>query len=215
MNPAHKVEYIEVAFAPSGLGLTGRVSFAANLGEIAPKSPIYLGNAPVKSAVDGVVTAGTNLDTANTNKETARKAYFAAIGLEVAALAAYDVAAGVLRATLPLYCKTAQELEGLGCTRKVRGVSVPLIPPVLVTAKPDKELGSIYAHAHRIPGLFHYILQVSPDPITATSWEEQPGGTAIRHLTGLVSGKLYWLRWCTERGSQRSSWSIPVSVTAK
>jgi hypothetical protein len=215
MNPSHKVETIEVALAPSSLGTTGRVSFAAMLAQVAPQSAIYTGNTPVKTAIDALVKAGAALEAAATAKETAKQVYFTAIGAEVAAQAAYDVAAGVVRGTLPLYCKTAQDLESLGCARKVKSASVPLVPPVLVTGRPDKDPGSIYTHAHRISGLFRYILEISVDPVTPTSWEEQPGGTATRKLTGLVSGKLYWLRWCTERGTKRSTWSVPISVTAK
>jgi hypothetical protein len=214
-NPSHKVQTIEVYLAPSSLGIPGRISFAAMLAQVAPQSAIYTGNAPVKTAIDALVKAGASLAAATTAKETARQAYFTAIGVEVAAQTAYDLAAGVVRGTLPLFCKTAQDLESLGCSRRIKSASVPLIPPVLVIVRPDKDPGSIYTHAHRIPGLFKYILAVSVDPITPTSWEEQTGSTATRHLSGLVSGKLYWLRWCTERGTKRSAWSAPISVTAK
>ena len=165
--------------------------------------------------VDNLVKAGGTLGSASTAKESARQAYFAAIGVEVAAQSAYDVCAGAFRAAVPIYCKTPQDLESLGGARKIKSASVPLVPPVLVTGRPDKDPGSIYAHAHRIPGLFDYILAVSPDPVTTTSFEEQPGTAAIRRLTGLVSGKLYWLKYCTERGSQRSAWSVAIPVTAK
>ena len=215
MNPSHKVTLMEIALSPSNLGVAGRVLYAAKLGQMAPQSSIYTGNAEFKTVVDNLVKAGSTLGSTSTAKESARQAYFAAIGAEAAAQIAYDVCAGVFRAAVPIYCKTPQDLETLGGARKVRGASVPLIPPVLVTGRPDKDPGSIYVHAHRIPGLTDYILAVSPDPVTATSFVEQPGTGAIRRLTGLVSGNKYWLKYCTQRGSQRSTWSAAIPVIAK
>jgi len=92
---------------------------------------------------------------------------------------------------------------------------VPLTFPVVVTAKPAAKVkGAILAHAKRITGLTKYICAVSVDPPTPTSWVVQNGEQARRTITGLDSGKGYWIKFCTERGSLRSDWSQPVYCVA-
>jgi hypothetical protein len=40
------------------------------------------------------------------------------------------------------------------------------------------------------------------------------GAQARRVISGLESGKGYWIKYATERGSNRSAWSDPVYCVA-
>jgi hypothetical protein len=42
-----------------------------------------------------------------------------------------------------------------------------------------------------------------------------PGTSAKRTIEGYVSGKQYFIHYCTERGQQRSAWGDPVPVLAR
>ncbi len=59
----------------------------------------------------------------------------------------------------------------------------------------------------------HFAAQVSPDPVTATSWASLPGNGKERKLSGYPSGTKLWVRFAQVRYGLQSDWSVPVLVT--
>jgi hypothetical protein len=130
-------------------------------------------------------------------------------------VAAADADLDVFRAIAETVCKTEADLHTLGVSRRVKAPAVALQAPAHVATAPAKKVkGAIAAHAQRTAGLSKYICAISLDPVTPTSWQVLAGTAARRTITGLDSGKLYWIRYCTERGALRSDWSTPVQCVA-
>jgi hypothetical protein len=57
------------------------------------------------------------------------------------------------------------------------------------------------------------VAEVSPDPITATSWTLMPGAGKQRKLSGYASGTRLWVRFAAVKYGQQSAWSTPVMLT--
>jgi hypothetical protein len=66
---------------------------------------------------------------------------------------------------------------------------------------------------HETGGTRHrYAAEMSPDPVTATSWSTLPGTGKSRKLTG-KSGTSVWVRFAVLHGQTQGDWSAPVLVT--
>jgi hypothetical protein len=215
MAAENKVDTVLIDMNLGDLGKVGRVQIASVIGQFAPKSTLYQTNASLKQAADDIIAAGADLDAKIKAKEAAKQTYLTAVGAEATSQRAFDNTAGVFKAQAQIFCKTAQDAQNLGCNRKVKRPKVALTGDLKIDAKPGADLGSILLHVTRIPGLEKYVAEISVNPMTATSWQPLPGTTARRKLLGLVSGQQYWIRFCTERGTDRSSWSEPVPVIAR
>ena len=211
----HKQLMMRIALNLAALGIHGRTTLAKLVLQLAPKSAIYLAQPAIKDLADRVGAGGADVEAKQKDVELKKKAYLSAVvardqsdqQLEVDIVAYKNAARGV--------CKTPKDLEDLGLAHTPTPPETPLTVPTGVTAEPGKEKGSFVGRCKRIPGLGKYICAVSPDPMTATSWTEV-AGTGLKHIfSGYETGKGYWIRFCTERGQQRSAWSDPVYVIAR
>ena len=62
----------------------------------------------------------------------------------------------------------------------------------------------------RVSGAKSYLIQISPDPITATSWTQSGASTKSSFTAAdLESGKKYWLRVAALGTAVQSPWSDP------
>jgi len=215
MSTNHKPPSMAVKMNLSQLDILGRLTLIALILKFAPTSTQYASNADYQKAVDKVTAHGPTLKKAHDDAEAAQKAATAAITARETEVAVTDGDLNILRALAETIFKSEADFHANGLTKRDKSVPPELVPPTTVTVKPGKkEKGSIFSHAKRIPGLTRYILAISLDPITATSWQVLNGAAARRTLTGLESGKGYWIKYCTERGSDRSAWSDPVYCVA-
>ena len=212
---AHKLIIMRIVLNLARLGTAGRAKLATLVGQFAPNSAVYLAVPSVKEIADKVLAGGVDLQAKQKDVEVKKKAYAMAV-------VARDTSDQQLAAHLNAYrgvassvCKAALEVEGLALSKAVPSPPVPLSAPTKVTAKAGKEKGSFTSHAVRIPGLQKYIVEVSVETVTATSFQQVAGTGAKRAFAGYESGKGYWIRYCTERGQQRSAWSDPVYVVAR
>jgi hypothetical protein len=198
----------------SQLDVMGKLTLIALLAKFAPNSTQYAGNADFKSAADRVIAHGPTMKSAHDDAEQAKKAAETAANARDVEVAAFDGDFNILRAIAETILKTDADFHANGLTRQIRGAHVPLTSPG-VTATPSKRVkGAIVARAKRITGISKYICAISVDPVTPTSWIVQNGTQSLRTITGLESGKGYWIKYCTERGANRSDWSIAFYCVA-
>jgi hypothetical protein len=198
----------------SQLDVMGKLTLIALVAKFAPNSSQYAGNAEFKAAADRVIGHGPTLKTASDTAETAKKAADTAINARDVEEVAFDGDFNIFRAIAETVLKTEADFHANGLTQQVRGTHVPLVAPVVTATPSTKAKGAIAARAKRIAGISKYICAISVDPQTATSWTVQNGTQSRRTITGLDSGKGYWIRFCTERGSNRSDWSTPFYCVA-
>jgi hypothetical protein len=215
MSQSHKPVTMQVKLNLAQLGITGRLALIALVTKVAPQSPLYASDPEVKTAVDAVAGHGPTLTAAGADAEAKRQAATTSLVAREVEVAAADADLDVFRAIAEKVCKTEADLHTLGVSRRVKAPAVALQAPAHVATAPAKKVkGAIAARAQRIAGLSKYICAISVDPATPTSWQVLAGTAARRTITGLDSGKLYWIRYCTERGSVRSDWSTPVQCVA-
>jgi hypothetical protein len=211
----HKQLMMRIALNLASLGINGRTALAKLVLKFAPQSAIYLSNPTIKDLADKVVAGGADVEAKQTDVDIKRKAYLSAV-------VARDTSDGQLCVDIVTYkdaaravCKTPQDLEALALAHTPKPPQIQLTVPEGLTAKTGKAKGTFDGQCKRIAGLGKYICQVSADPITPTSWVDQPGTASKRVFSGFESGKGYWIRFCTERGQHRSGWSDPVYVIAR
>lgn len=66
-----------------------------------------------------------------------------------------------------------------------------------------------------VAGAKTYLIEQSPDPITATSWKQATATTKSKAtIAGLVSGTRYWFRVAAVGTNGQGAWSNPVSKIA-
>jgi hypothetical protein len=98
-------------------------------------------------------------------------------------------------------------------------------PPVSSTAKPDVSSavklttgdadGEIDMGWEPVDGAKSYLIETSPDPVTATSWSPAQATTKSKTtIGGLISGTRYWFRVAAVGVNGQGGWSNPVSKIA-
>jgi len=212
---ARKLLTMRIVLNLTRLGVAGRTQLAAVIAKFAPNSAIYQASASIKELADKVIASGADVEAKQKDADVKKKAYLGAVVAKntadqqlAADLGAYTGAVGGI-------CKTQQDVENLGLSKAPDPTPVPLTPPTKVTATTGSVKGSFHSVAKRVPGLSTYIAEVSPEPMTETSFVQAPGTGVRRDFSGYESGKGHWVRYCTERGQERSAWSEPVFVLAR
>ena len=215
MGETHKNKKPQIELNLSQLGIAGRLTLLAVITKFAPKSTQYTGNPTYAAAVDKVVAHGPTLTAADSTADTAKKAAQQALAARDTEVAATDGDLNVLKALAETILVTEADFQNNGFNRRVRKPSAALVPPEVVTATPPRKgKGAIVAHAVRLAGLYKYICAISTDATSTGTYTVLNGTAAKRTLTGLVSGQGYWIKFCTERGQNRSAWSTPVYCVA-
>ena len=102
-------------------------------------------------------------------------------------------------------------------TRDRRSVSTADAPGQAQALTPDSgdHDGEIDLTWDRVPGAKSYVVEKSPDPPTATSWQHA-GVSTKAHFTagGLISGTRYWSRVASVNSNGQSGWSDPATKIA-
>ena len=90
----------------------------------------------------------------------------------------------------------------------------PPPPPALDSTIGDRE-GELDASWDTTAGAKSYIIETSEDPPTPTSWKHSGVSTKSRFtITGLQSGKRYWIRVAAINSAGQSGWSDPATKIA-
>src|SRR5215203_727482 len=78
----------------------------------------------------------------------------------------------------------------------------------------DAVKGRVQIHVNKAPGMQACVVEVSPDPAGASSWQRLPGFGAVHKLSGYAPGT-YWVRAASARANQISDFAGPVSVIVR
>ncbi len=87
-------------------------------------------------------------------------------------------------------------------------------PEALAATEGDHD-GEIQLHWDRVPPARSYVVELSPDPPTDTSWAHQKVvTTSSSTISGLTRGGKYWFRVAAIGASGQSGWSDPATKIA-
>ena len=207
---AQKKKTVRVASGAVKDTVTTRTDAGKVIDTNAPNSAILKANADVKTAEGNLVAANTKLD----DKYKLVKSLEAELATERGALldltVEWDSFYDVYVSTARLYCLTDQDAKSLGLPAAGLA-SYVLAPPLSVTAVFDTKLSLLRIRVKRPTGLKAVRLEISPEPMTATSFKALDGEGATAKLSGYPPGT-YWVRAAMIRSRQLSAYTTPVSV---
>jgi hypothetical protein len=97
----------------------------------------------------------------------------------------------------------------------VEPISHTIALPTEILLKYDAHLAAILVHVRWAQkGTKQCLIEVSPDPITPTSWRRVDATGVRQTLVGYTPG-IWWFHAATVRAKGRSDWFGPVSVLVK
>jgi hypothetical protein len=209
-SPLHLVH---ILLSTATLTDAERADLVTSITQNAPQADLYKSQPPIQAAVATLATAGAAF-----TKTVAAVA--ATEGLLVSQKetrdndrASLDRALALLSALVQNSATTDADAKAIGLrTFQRQAKSAVVTPPDGVIVKPAKAHGKFTATAHDLLGRQHFATQLSPDPVTATSWVDLPGNGKQRRLSGYPSGSTQWVRFAALRGQERSAWCAPVAV---
>jgi hypothetical protein len=190
-----------------------RVDAGAVIGANAPTSAILTANTDVQAAANALIAVNTKLDAQDTKVKSLDLELVTERGSLANLTVDWDSAYDVFVAVGRKYCVTAQDATSLGLAAVGAAVYV-LAMPLAVLVKYDVVKELIRIHVKRAPGLRAVRIQISPDPITATSFVDLLGDGATAALAGYAPGT-WWVRAASIRARECSDWTTPVSVIVK
>jgi hypothetical protein len=209
----HPVPTIPVLVGPDKVSEVTRVTRGTKITGQAPQSALCLQHADLMAAANQVgkdtVTLKSAIDTF-TNAAAAFKTARTALGT---AVLTWDGSYDVFVTTTEKYAITPNDVASVG--GKARGrTSNPLVPPISVDFTYDGKKDKLRIHVHRAPGMRDSVVEVSTDPITATSWKEQDGNGAVHVIDNPAPGT-YWVQAASRTAKGKSPFTTPVSVIVK
>jgi hypothetical protein len=109
--------------------------------------------------------------------------------------------------------KTIQS-AGMGVAGKAGPLLPATTPAALAVSEGDHD-GTLDCSYDRVKGAKSYIIEMSLDPPTATSWKH--AAVSVKSsvtITGLASGTRYWFRVAAVTAAGQSGWSDPATKIA-
>jgi hypothetical protein len=209
----HPVTTIQFLVGLIKLNPENRYNCGTKVTTQAPQSSLYTGHSDLKVSADQVIAQNLALKTANDGYHAAIAAVTKARTALGTAVLAWDGAFDVYLTTAGKYCLTPDDAASLALTARGKTKN-PLAMPlaVLATWNPKKD----WAHVHvtRAPGMDVICVEMSPEPITATSWKELDGSGAIRSVPNPAAGT-WWFRAASRTARAKSDYTTPVSLIVK
>ena len=178
-----------------------------------PKSALYA-LSDMKGAVDTLVADTTVAQTALTTYTEAHAAFLKAGSSLGLALGVWDGSFDVTVALAEKHCVTGDDGTSLGLPVQAARVKNPLVAPlgIKLTANTKKE--ELTIPVLKAPGLAMAITQMSPDPVTATSWTEMNGYGLVHRIPMPAPGR-YWFQAAHKRAQGTSNFTAAVSILIK
>jgi hypothetical protein len=189
------------------------VSRAKVVGTMAPNTTTYTSNAIFKASVDDFVASGVALATADADVAQKEADLTQVRGDRDKARGTCRACHAVCIAQVEKNSPTATELQAYGFTQ-LEIVKLGGVLPTGILWKVSHKTGQTEIHV-KFPGKGRQcVVEISPDPATATSFKRLEGHGVIRVLAGYAPGT-YWARAATSLADGRSDWFGPVAITVK
>ena len=198
---------------PDKASAASRYERGLRVGNMAPKSPLYLKYSDLKSSVDALVTDNTALKAAMDLAATTHAAWLAADTALTTAISTWDGSYDVFTTMGQKYVADPNDVTNLGGAPRDKNHH-PLAMPIRVdlTYNPKKDI--LKAHVIRPAGMRACVVQLSTDPTNPALWVEQAGNGAV-HLAPHPTKGTWWARAACKTAKGMSDFTTPVSVIVK
>jgi hypothetical protein len=182
--------------------------------KLAPQSALYTQNPPIQKQVQLVGSTFATYKTARAASAASATQHKNDVAAEAQAQLANDRALVALRHMTEDTAVTLDDIKSMAFEAyQGRPPAPSMAGPLVDVVLGRKGSGKARATVHETGGTRRrYVAEMSPDPITATSWAPLPGTGKSRKLTG-KSGTTVWVRFALLHGQAQGDWSAPVLVT--
>jgi hypothetical protein len=192
-----------------------RHEIAGSVAKIAPSSPLF-GNSSIQASVASLAKKDAALSQSNTTVANDKKQLAADTLVETTSRAAFDGELTNLATLTATSATSASDVASMSFKPYVRApvaTGAPPVPDGIDVKIPTKGHGSAGVLVQQPKGArWQFVVQWSPNPPTATSWELLVGTGKSRTLTG-ASGTQMWVRAARVRGQLQSDWCTAILVT--
>jgi hypothetical protein len=211
---SQKILHPRVSIGADTASPKGLIDRAATVGTMAPLAPFYKTDATFKVVLDDFIASGVDyaaadkkvsdieaqLTQARNDRELARKACQDCHGAAVKQVEKHSITAADVTSSGFLFLDVQR---------------VGLVPPSEILAKydPGKRLLNLRVK-HPVRSNARCVIEISPDPVTPTSWIRLEGNGMRRALSGYADGT-WWVRAATSGAAEQSDWFGPVAVVVK
>jgi hypothetical protein len=182
--------------------------------KLAPQSALFTQNPPIQNQVQLVGSTFTTYKTARAASAASATQHKNDVAAEDQARVTNDRALLVLKHMTEDAAVTLDDIQSMAFEAYAGRPPPPsMVAPLVDVILGRKGSGRARPSVHETGGTRHrYVAEMSPDPITATSWSSLPGTGKSRKLSG-KSGTSVWVRFAMLHGQQQGDWSSPVLVT--
>jgi hypothetical protein len=212
MSNPKKALVARVAIGPDVASDQALVDRGEVVGTMAVLTALYTSNAAFKATIDDFVTAAKDLDTKQTKVATLEAQLAQARGDRDQAHIDAESAHGAAAKAVEKVSVTPADVQSYGFA-DLDIVKTGLIVPAGVQATYDHATKTIEVRVKYPPGVHgkRCILEISTDPIGASTYHRLDGDGLRRALTGYAPGT-YWIHAATSGAGGRSDWFGPVAV---
>jgi hypothetical protein len=183
------------------------------MGKKAPTSTFVQSQPALQSSSSAVITSGQNLSDAVTNANTARAAYRTALANLKKCTDDFDSSYDLCVSHAEFYAKTPADLEDIGFTSRTRQ-KYAFVAPNGVVASSIAGTSVIDVEVDEPPGMRTCVVEISPEPMSPSSWVRTDGTGVRRSVSGFAPGT-YWVRAANVRANSKSAYTTPVPVVVR
>jgi len=212
MSVPKKSELARVAIGPDVATEQALVERGQVVSTMAIITALYLSNSAFKAVIDDFIASATALSASQTKVTNLEAQLTQARGdrdqAHIVALAAHGAAVKQVERV----SKTPADVKSYGFVH-LEIVKLGTIAPVAIVAAVNHKTKLLDIHVKYPPGVRgqRCIIEISTDPIGATTYHRLDGDGVKRALSGYAPGT-YWIRAATSVAEGRSDWFGPVSV---
>lgn len=194
-------------------GIKERTDCSALVKSKASSCPIWTSHPDLQDAGNALVAAGTDLSDADLAFQGAQKAVETTRDTRETKVIAWNANFELYATLVEKYSAKTEDLSALALSALTRSAYL-LVVPTSVDLRYDTKARLLRVHVHLAEGLDACEIEMSPDPVTPTSWKRLVGHGVLRSVKDPAPGT-WWFRAAAERADEQSDFTLPVSILVK
>jgi hypothetical protein len=179
----------------------------------ASTSLIWQAQSSLQTAGADLISSGTDLSTADLAHVNAVSALANARTTLDTKVVAWNVAFDAYASLVEKYALKPEDITALGLTTLVRN-TYALLPPLGIELKYETTTHLLRVHVQMPTGMDACEIEMSPDPVTTTSWKRLVGHGLVREVPSPAPGT-WWFHAATARASEQSDFTQAFSIVIK
>jgi hypothetical protein len=194
-------------------GIKERTDCSALVKSKASSCPLWAAHQDLQDAGNALIAAGTDLSDADLAFQGAQKAVETTRDTRETKVITWNTDFELYATLVEKYSKKSEDVSALALSALEKSAYV-LVVPISVDLRYDTKTHLIRVHVHLAAGLDACEIEMSPDPVTPTSWKRLVGHGVLRTVKDPGPGT-WWFRAAAERADEQSDFTAPVSILVR